>query len=751
MLEPRRLATRAAARRMAHLLGEEVGETVGYVTRDDRRVGPRTRVEVVTEGVLTRRIQRDPELGGIGMVIFDEFHERNLQTDLGLALTLDVRNEIRADLQVLVMSATLDADRVATLLGTDVVRSDARSHPVEIRWTPPKRNARIEDHTAAVIMRALDTEIGDVLVFLPGIREIDRVAAQLEERRAPCEIHRLHGSLAAAEQDAAITPSSRRKVVLSTDIAETSLTVEGVRIVVDSGMARAPRFDAHTGMTRLRTIAVSRASSDQRAGRAGRAEPGVAYRLWSKIEHAARRPHIDPEITQVDLAGLVLETKAWGAPSPFDLEFLDPPSAGAVDEALRLLEDLGAVDKSGALTRIGRDMSHLPLHPRLSHMVLAAGVDAGLACVLAAIVEERDPFAHRRDQASVDIALRVAAVTGVGSDAGADRRTVARIRRTAEDLARRAGVGGLDADVDRCGSTLALAYPDRIAIRRGSAGRFQLRTGTTVWVPSNDPLATEGCLVAADLDGKRKDSRIRLAAALDVDDLTVLFEDQIEVDERLEWAGERLVVRRSTRLGGLVLAEHETRADPSPDTVSAILERIRRKPRLLTWPPAAIELRQRVEFVRSRQPDAGWPDWSDDHLIETLDEWLGPEIFLVTSLDELSLVDLSRVLAGRLDHHQRRRLDVEAPSRLELPSGRRLPIDYSTEEPAISSRVQDFFGMHSTPEVAGQPLVITLLSPADRPVQVTRDLAGFWAGSWQDVRKEMAGRYPKHAWPENPG
>jgi ATP-dependent helicase HrpB len=383
-------------------------------------------------------------------------------------------------------------------------------------------------------------------------------------------------------------------------------------------------------------------------------------------------------------------------------------------------------------------------------MVVAADAsDAGLACVLAAVVEERDPFSARRDEVSVDIALRVSALTG-GPAQGADQRTVRRVRRTAEDIARRAGVHIDGVDPDRCGAVLALAFPDRLAIRRGSPGRFQLRGGTTAWIPNNDPLAVERCIVAADLDGKRKDSRIRLAAAIDVTDIEILFADAVTVDHTVEWSRDRLVNRRVTRLGGLVLAETEHRAEPGPGTVELMLERIRRDPSSLTWSDAALRLRQRVAFARAHHPDEGWPDWSDDALSTTPETWIGDELWLVTSLDELALIDLHRVLNRRLPHDLRSVLQDRAPDHCRLPSGRTIPVDYSTGEPAISGRVQDFFGLRRTPEAGGVPMLVTLLSPANRPVQVTRDLEGFWDGSWHEVRKEMAGRYPKHDWPEHP-
>lgn len=750
VLEPRRIATRAAARRMAWLVGEEVGESVGYVTRDDRRVGPRTRIEVVTEGVLTRRLQRDPTLAGTSVVIFDEFHERNLQTDLGLALTLDVRSALRPDLKVLVMSATLDTARIADLLAAPVIDSEARSHPVEIRWMPPKRQARAEDQMVTAVLSALDGEVGDILAFLPGVGEIDRVARRLDEAGAMAEIHRLHGSQTAVDQDAALTPSMRRKVVLATDIAETSLTVDGVSIVVDSGLARAPRFDARTGMTRLQTVPISRASAEQRSGRAGRTGPGIAYRLWSKVEHGTRPAHIAPEIGQVDLAGLMLELRAWGVSDPAQLTFLDPPPTKSVEEATRLLLALGAIHPDSAgLTETGEAMARLPVHPRLGHMIVSSGPDVGIACLLAAILEDRDPLRGRLDDLPVDLALRTRVVLGSERHQAADRRAVDRVRRTAEDLARRAGASLDTADADRVGAVLALAYPDRLAIRRGSPGRFQLRTGTTAWTASSDPLSTERFLVAADLDGKRKDARIRLAAALDLADVLERFGDDVEVSASMEWVGDRLMSKWSSRLGGIVLDETNQRAEPGPETVAAVVARVRAKPSILRWTDGAMSLRHRVAFLRAN--DESWPDWSDDTLLANLDEWLGPEIGMVTALDELALIDLGRVLQRQLPHHLRSELDRLAPAELTLARGRKVPIDYSSGDPAVAARVQDFFGMRATPTVGGVPITVTLLSPAGRPVQVTRDLGGFWEGSWHQVRKEMAGRYPKHDWPERPG
>ncbi|HEU4840147.1 MAG TPA: ATP-dependent helicase HrpB, partial [Ilumatobacteraceae bacterium] len=527
MLEPRRLATRAAARRMAAITGTEVGGLVGYQTRDERRIGPSTRVEVLTEGVLTRRLQQDPELPGVGMVIFDEVHERNLTTDLGLAFTLDAAATLRPDLRLAAMSATADTALFARLLGSDgapapIVESAGRMHPVDVRWVPRSRDERLEPAMASAIRRALRDEPGDVLAFLPGIGEISRLADDLVGALgADVDVHRLAGALALEEQDRALAPSppGRRRVVLATDIAETSLTVDGVRVVVDSGLARAPRFDPGTGMTRLTTVSISRDSAEQRAGRAGRVEPGAAYRLWSRMEHGTRPAHRPAEITQVDLAGFVLELAAWGTPAE-GLSFVDAPPSKARRQAVQLLSDLGAIDATGAITPAGRAMVALPVHPRLARMVVARP-DA-LSCAEAAVVEERDVLRGRTDRLPADLALRVAVVCGQVRDDRADRRAADRVRERAADIARRAGIR-FDADridPDAAGVALLAGFPDRLAARRRPA-QFQLRNGTGAWVADDDPLAAAPFLVAADLDGKRTNARIRLGAAVDASEIGV--------------------------------------------------------------------------------------------------------------------------------------------------------------------------------------------------------------------------------------
>ncbi len=761
MLEPRRLATRAAAQRMAALLGERVGDTVGYQTRDERHIGPHTRIEVVTEGVLTRRLQHDPTLDGVGLVIFDEVHERNLPTDIGMALALDARATVRPDLRILAMSATPDTKGLLAVLGahTTVAHSDGRLYPVDIVWAPMGRNERVAEATAALVGRAVREQSGDVLVFLPGIGEIRRVQSMLENSLPPhVDVRPLAGALSLAEQDLALSPSpdGRRRVVLSTDIAESSLTVEGVRVVVDAGEARVPRFDQRTGMSRLTTVTTSRASADQRAGRAGRVEPGVAYRLWSKLEHGTRRAHLEAEITQVDLSGLALELAAWGTPAT-DLRWADPPPARTLQQGVELLQRLGALDHDGRITPHGRRMLALPLHPRLSSMVDATSPhDRGLACVVAALLDERDVFRGRPDDLPADLALRVAVVCGRQHHDAADRRDVRRVLERAADLARRASAR-FDPDsmeIDRCGAVLAHAYPDRIAVRRSQPGQFQMRSGSAAFTATTDPLANERFVVAADLDGKRDNARIRMGAALDADDLVVALADQIEQREFLLWDRQRndLVLRRETRLGGMLLDERTLAPEPGEATAAALLDRVRTT-RLgaLGWTDRTLSLRHRVAFLR-RELGEAWPDWSDAALLATVDDWLAPFLLHATGADDLARLDTEMLLTAGLDWDASLRLAEMAPPVLDTPAGRQVPIDYSRDVPTAAVRVQDMFGAKVHPCVAGGrvPLALELLSPADRPVQITRDLPGFWAGTWADVRKDMAGRYPKHQWPLDP-
>ncbi len=761
MLEPRRLATRAAAQRMAALLGERVGDTVGYQTRDERHIGPHTRIEVVTEGVLTRRLQHDPSLDGCGLVVFDEVHERNLPTDVGLALALDARAAVRPDLRILAMSATPDTKGLLAVLGADtpVAHSDGRMHPVEMVWAPMGKQDRVAEAMATLVGRAVREQTGDVLVFLPGIGEIRRVQSLLHGVLPDhVDVYPLAGALSLAEQDQALAPSppGRRRVVLSTDIAESSLTVDGVRVVVDAGLARVPRFDPRTGMSRLTTVSTSRASADQRAGRAGRTEPGVAYRLWSKLEHSTRRAHLEAEITQVDLSGLALELAVWGTPVD-ELRWADRPPARTLQQAVELLQRLGALDADGRPTDRGRRMLALPLHPRLAGMVDAAHRhDRGLACVIAALLDERDIFRGRPDDLPADLSLRVGVVCGRRHHEGADRRDASRVRDRAADLARRAGIPLAFDEVnpDHCGAVLAHAYPDRIAVRRSQPGQFQLRSGSSAWTPPSDPLADERFVVAADLDGKRDNARIRIGAALDADELIDALSDQIEQRIFLVWDKQRddLVERVEQRLGGILLDERTYTPHAGEATVAALLDRVR-STRLgaLQWNDRTVALRHRVAFLRRELGDE-WPDWSDKALLASLDEWLAPFLPHATGAADLARLDTEMLLTAQFDWDTSSRLAELAPTTIDTPSGRSVRIDYSRDVPTASVRVQDLFGQKTHPSVAGGSVAIALelLSPADRPVQITRDLPGFWAGTWADVRKDMAGRYPKHQWPADP-
>jgi len=758
ILEPRRLATRAAARRMATLLGQKVGSTVGYTTRDERCVGRDTQIEVVTEGILTRRLQADPSLPGVGIVIFDELHERNLQADLALGLLLDARPALRPDLRILAMSATLEAARVAALLGgAPVIESRGRAHEVALRWLPRRPQDRLESSTTAAVRRAVREQGGDVLVFLPGAGDIRRVESALGGGGLPSEVdvRPLFGALPAAAQDAALAPSppGRRRVVLATDIAETSLTVEGVRVVVDSGQSRTPRFDPRSGLTRLRTGPISRASAEQRSGRAGRNGPGVAYRLWSALEHAGRRPFPDPEITSVDLAGFALELAIWGV-EPDALAFLDPPPPRSQAEAQDLLRLLGALDHAGRPTVLGRAMADLPLHPRLARMVTASGEDnAWTGCLLAALLEDRDVFRGRPDEVPTDLAERLALLAEPGAHHGlADPAALRAASRRAVELARRAGIRRGPVDPRTCGRVLALAYPDRLAQARGS-GRFRLRSGAGAWVPAGDPLAGEDFLAVADIDAGQGDGRVRLAATLDAADLEAAG-GGVEEHVSVGWDPTRddLRARSERRVGAIVLATADTPAVPGAATTRALVARVRAT-RLgaLHWTSGARSLQQRAAFAR-RLLGQQWPDLSDRALLSSVDDWLTPLLAGASGRADVEAVDIRAALRARLGHPFGEDLDRLAPMALVVAGGRRVPVDYSGDRPVLAVRVQELFGtvVHPTVGDGKAAVVLQLLSPAGRPVQVTADLPGFWAGTWASVRKEMAGRYPKHAWPVDP-
>jgi len=766
MLEPRRLAARAAAHRMAHLRGEPVGRTVGYRTRLDTQVSGATRIEVVTEGVLTRMVQRDPTLDGYGLVIFDEFHERSLQGDAGLALVLHTRSLVRADLRVIVMSATIDGTAVARLLDdAPVVSSSGRVFTVETRHRPPPAGARRMAafdalFVVSTIRTALTETVGDVLVFLPGAPEIHRVRDLVAGLPENVDVIALHGSLQSADQDRAIAPApaGRRKVVLSTSVAETSLTIEGVRVVIDSGLSRRSRFSPRTGMARLETLRVSRAAADQRRGRAGRTAPGICYRLWTEAEDATLQPFAAPEILEGDLAPLALDLAAAGVTDPSELPWLDAPPAAAFSQARELLRQLNALDDLGRVTPHGQSMSRFGMHPRLSHMVLRAASQGygTLACELSAILGERDPLRSLRDFVGTDLRTRVDALRKPrdfpGADAGVLRRVVLEVRRWRSRLPDGADSGADDETV--IGRVLALAFPDRVAQRRpGQLPRFLLRNGTGASLPEGDPLGQEQFLVIAESDGRVPESRVWLAAALGAEDVEADFGDQIVDGQRVEWnEADGIRAWRERRLGSIVLSRIAERL-PDPALVAAAVAGAIKRHGLdvLPWTDGARRLRQRIAFLHTHDPT--WPDMSDLTLMGSLLDRLHDALGRVTSARELRTLDVPAALLAMLSWEQRRRLDVLAPTHFEAPTGSRLPIDYADPRaPSVSVRLQEMFGTRQTPTVFDGRVALTLhlLSPAQRPVQVTRDLAGFWRSSYYDVRKDLRARYPKHAWPDDP-
>jgi ATP-dependent helicase HrpB len=758
LLEPRRVAARAAAARMAALLDERVGETVGLSTRDERRVSKATRIEVVTDGILTRRLQRDPTLDGVALVIFDEFHERHLQADLGLALTLDIRQGLRPDLRVLVMSATLDSGAVSALLGdAPFVSSRGRSFPIELRWMPQRPTTRLEHGVAAVVHRALEDDSGNVLVFLPGAGEI-RATIRSFGDLGDVDVLPLHGTLPAAEQDRALRAGTRRRVVVATDIAESSVTVEGVTVVIDSGLARRPAFDPASGLSRLRTLTTSRASADQRAGRAGRTAPGVAYRLWSESEHRGRRAWPDPEIAGADLAPLALELAAWGAPAEA-LVWLDPPPAGALAVATSLLIELGAL-ADGRPTDLGRRMLELPLHPRLARMVIEAPADdRRTASLLAAMLSERDIARRggRGSPVSADVAERLAALTGDGSGSLAvDGAAVATVRRRADELLRRAKLpAGRSLTADP-GPLLALGYPDRIAQWRGGA-RYRLRHGSGATLPEHDPLTGAAWLVAAEIEGADRaagaEGRIRLAAVLDREDVESVGGAEIVTVVRVAWDDGVDDLRATTErvLGSLVLGAVRTAAPAGPETTAVLVAHaVSTGLAPLGWSPAARILQARVGWARTAFGEV-WPACTDDALATDADEWLAPLLGRATGKGDLQRVDMAGVIRARLGGLVAQ-LDRLVPTAVVLASGKRAAVAYDGDHPRIAARAQDLYGTSVHPTVADGriPVTVEVLSPAGRPIQITGDLPGFWTGSWSTVRREMATRYPRHHWPDDP-
>ncbi|TVY10563.1 ATP-dependent helicase HrpB [Paenibacillus cremeus] len=787
MLEPRRLAARSAAQYMAAALGERVGETVGYRVRLDTKVGPGTRIEVITEGVLTRLLQEDPSLEGVGLVIFDEFHERSLHADLGLALCIQAQQVFREELRLLVMSATLEAEPVAALLGdAPVIRSEGRSYAVETRYLERPVADRMEPAVVQAVMKALESDEGDLLVFLPGAAEIRRVAARLAEllgagagAGAGVRIAPLYGQLTQAEQDAALKPCGpgERKVVLATSIAETSLTVEGVRVVVDSGWMRVPRFSPRTGMTRLETVRVSRASADQRRGRAGRLAAGVCYRLWTVQEDRQLAERSTPEVLEADLTALALELAAWGVSDPLELQWLDPPPGAAMSHARELLGQLGALAEGGGITAHGRAMAELGLHPRLAHMLLQAAPLrlGGLASELAAILSSRDFLRSASGAADSDLRLRVEALRGFAAtgrqplpgytaDAGTCRQLLAEARQFRAALAANsaaaheardaAGTGSAE-EIHAAGLLLAFAYPDRIAAKRPN-GRYLLSSGRGAALPDagSQPISSAVYLVAAELDDQGAESRIYLASPVALEELEQHCSELLERERSISWdrSAGAVRARQRLRLGAIVLQEKPLASLQPDELQAALLQGIAEEGLgILPWTRASRQLQHRASFMHRADPS--WPDWSDEALLGSLADWLGPQLYGLRSRDDLQRLNLTDILENRLTWDQRRELDVSVPTHIVVPSGSRIPVDYSDPAaPVLAVRLQELFGLQETPKIARRtvPVTLHLLSPAHRPVQVTKDLASFWQNAYFEVKKDLKGRYPKHHWPDDP-
>ncbi|HBP6726054.1 TPA: ATP-dependent helicase HrpB [Pseudomonas aeruginosa] len=772
MLEPRRLAARAAAERLASELGEKVGETVGYRIRLESKVGPETRIEVVTEGILTRRLQEDPALEGVGLVIMDEYHERSLDADLALALTLNGRELLRdTPLKVLVMSATLEGERLSRMLNdAPVVRSEGRMFPVDIRWGRPWQVGEfVEPRVVQTVLQALADELGSLLVFLPGQAEIRRVAEQLGESLAGRDeilLCPLHGELELSAQRAAIEPAppGKRKVVLATNIAETSLTIDGVRVVVDAGLARVPRFDPGSGMTRLETQRISRASATQRAGRAGRLEPGVCYRLWSEAQHEQLPAYGTAEILQADLAGLALQLGRWGV-APEELAWLDVPPMAAYAQARELLARLGALNDSGALNAHGQAMAELPAHPRIAHLLLrgqALGLGS-LACDVAALLGERDILRG----AGADLHERTALLAGESAGNRASRGAVQRAKQLARQfrgyLRGKPSEAVADPDHPRwLGALLAFAYPDRVARqRREGGGEYRLANGRAAQFGEPDALMKEPWLVVADLGSRQgqREERIYLAAALDAALFDSVLAEQVRVHDELDWDEREGVLRaeRQRKVGELVLSSEALPGLDAEARNRALLGLVRRKGlELLPWTPELRQWQARVSLLHrldlESRGESEWPDVSDAALLASLEDWLLPYLGKVSRLAHFASLELPGILHGLLPWPLPQRLDELAPRTLQVPSGSNIRLDYSEFPPVLAVRLQELFGLADTPRIAGGRLAVKLhlLSPAQRPVQVTQDLANFWRSTYAEVKKDLKGRYPKHYWPDDP-
>lgn len=771
MLEPRRLAARSAAHFMASQLGERVGETVGYRVRMDSKVGQSTRIEVVTEGILTRMLQHDQELSDVGILIFDEFHERNIQGDLGLALALESQAMLREDLRILVMSATIDAAPVASLLhDAPIIHCVGRQFPVDTVYIPNPAHISMEKAMSSVIRQALSSHEGNLLAFLPGVGEIRKVKRELEMLSLPDQtvVRTLYGQLTLSEQTEAIRmePDGRRKIVLATSIAETSLTIEGVCIVVDSGLMRTQVLSSRSGMAHLTTVKVSKASADQRRGRAGRTDSGYCYRLWSQQEHDALQSTHTPEILMSDLSSLALEIAAWGVQDPKELRWMDTPSDVAFGQAVNLLQKLGALDQRGRITSHGQQMANVGMHPRLAHMILKAiplGLGA-LACRLAAFLQERDIFKGSRASNDCDISSRMEQLRlwenqGMPNvdDPTLDVAAMHRIIQETRKLQTSVNIveGSTEQQTDMCGVLLSFAYPDRIGQARGD-GRFLLSSGRGVEMSVLQPLSRSAYIVAAMVDDRGTEGRLLLAASLTETSLVQYQEEVIQEKDMILWDHELMGVkaRRRWLLGAILLQEKIIPKPPEEIVADALLEGIRQEGlQLLPWNKASTQLRQRLQFMHSITP-TDWPSMTDEALLATMKEWLLISIYGMKNRNDLQRLQLTNIIEQNLlTWDQRRDLDNKAPTHMTVPSGSRIPIDYSdSDQPKIAVKLQEMFGLQDTPRIGGGrvPITLHLLSPAQRPVQVTSDLASFWGGAYFEVKKDLKGRYPKHYWPDKP-
>ena len=758
ILEPRRLAARMAAKRMSELAGDKVGGLVGYRIRFDRKISSETHIEVVTEGLFTRMIQNDPDLSGIGLVVFDEYHVRSLESDLALALCLDVL-ELRDDLKIMIMSATMDTSRVSQLLGgAPVISGQGRCFPVTVTYLPRPSSDFLIQRTVKAIHLALTEHDGDILVFLPGAGEIKAVQNQIA---GDILCLPLYGNLPQKKQDQVFAPADKRRLILATPIAETSLTIEGVSVVIDSGLMKVPRFSPSSGLTTLHTVSISKASADQRAGRAGRLGPGICYRLWTMGEHHSKADFLSPEIVSADLAPLLLEILQWGMTDPGELTWLDPPRSGPVNKARELLAQLGAVDEKGALTDIGRQIGSLPLHPRLALMLLRGRKQGNgpLACRLAALLQNRDPFCGSNVERSVDIEDRLELLRLFEQEGaamvrarGADPSLCRRILQEANQYQRLLGVDGLAHDFHKSGNLLALAYPDRIAQKKTGSSQHLLSSGRGVILPVGDHLHQADFLVAAHVDGGKKQGRIFLGTALSLEEIISDHGYLLTREERVVWKNNRVEAVSILLLGSLELAI-EPLPTVDPCTIRhCLLEGIKQNGiDCLGWQKKSLELQARIQCAHVWDPDR-WPDVSETSLLHDL-SWLEPYLDSITTLKQLKKLDVYPILLSLLSWQDQQKLDRLVPTHLQVPSGSKIRLLYQLgDPPVLAVRLQEMFGASTTPTVFGGkiPVLVHLLSPAGRAIQVTQDLTGFWLRTYGEVKKELKGRYPKHFWPDDP-